>query len=158
MIVIQIIYDAGSLLSACINGTCLALLNAGIVMNSLIASSSCAILESDESAEMNVDENQPTTGGNAILTDCTTAQEQKARCVLTFAFDRTLKGVVTSVTRGKFTPKEYFDCLDVAKEECNHTVLGYFRTAMTEQYETQLTPEDSSSSSSQPLQHIVSAR
>ncbi|KAL7975760.1 hypothetical protein Chor_010482 [Crotalus horridus] len=83
MVVLQVIADAGSLLSSCLNAACVGLVDAGLPMSSLFCGVTCAL----------------DAGGN-ILLDPTAKQEKGAPAVLTFAIDSVEKKVLLSTMKG----------------------------------------------------------
>ncbi|KFO69218.1 Exosome complex component RRP46, partial [Cuculus canorus] len=82
-IVLQVLSDAGSLLSCCLNAACLAMLDAGLPLSSLFCGVTCAIDLS-----------------GAIVLDPDAQQEQGARAVLTFAIDSAERKVLMANTKG----------------------------------------------------------
>lgn len=110
-VVIQVIQDAGSLLSCCINAVCMALMDAGVSMKCLVAAVSCAI-----------------TDEGTIIVDPTLKVVQDAASVLHFAFDNTEKNVVLSSTEGNFSTDQYISCLKSCQEACK-TLFQFYRSS-----------------------------
>ncbi|KYO26310.1 exosome complex component RRP46 [Alligator mississippiensis] len=88
-LVLQVVSDAGSLLSCCLNAACLALLDAGLPLRSLFCGVTCALAPD-----------------GAVALDPSARQEKEARAVLTFAFESTEKRLLLSTTRGACSAKE----------------------------------------------------
>ncbi|XP_051253524.1 exosome complex component RRP46 isoform X2 [Dicentrarchus labrax] len=88
-LILQVIHDAGSLLSCCLNAACMALMDAGLPMSCLFCGVTCAI----------------DTDGQ-IITDPTAAQEKESRALMTFAVDSKDRKVLMSLTKGSFSVHE----------------------------------------------------
>ncbi|XP_028395956.1 exosome complex component RRP46-like [Dendronephthya gigantea] len=112
-IVVQEVCNDGSLLSCCINGACMGMLNAGFPMKYLVAAITTAILKDGE-----------------ICTDPKAKQEQEAKAVLTFAFESVNKEVVLSSTKGVFTVQQYERCLLVSCD-CAQNIFNFYKTSIT---------------------------
>ncbi|PIK41941.1 putative exosome complex component RRP46 [Apostichopus japonicus] len=110
-IVVQVIQDAGSLLSCCINAVCMALMDAGISMKCLVAAVSCAI-----------------TDEGAVIVDPTLKVTEDASAVLHFAFDSTEKHLVLSSTHGSCTTDQYMSCLKSCQDACDK-LFEFYRTS-----------------------------
>ncbi|KAL6054691.1 Exosome component 5 [Balamuthia mandrillaris] len=118
-VVIQVLYDDGSALSAAINAAFLALLDAGIPLRSSLAAVSCATLA---------------TSGELLL-DPDAAEEQAAASTCVFAFDGGSKPqLVASLTTGVMEEQHFWRCLQ-ASQRSTATLLAYFRRAAQLQYE-----------------------
>jgi len=118
-IVVQVLSQDGSMLSCALNGICLALLDAGIPLRSLISSVTCAMTK------------------NGVLLLDPDAQEEESCSVFTFAFDHTLNGIITSKTSGVFDEQEYFTCLEGARQGCSK-VLSFIRTSVETKHSKKL--------------------
>ncbi|KAJ3092713.1 Exosome component 5 [Quaeritorhiza haematococci] len=94
----QVLADDGSILSAAVNATTLALIDAGIPMKSLVASVTCMV---DQDGE--------------LVLDPTLNEMENARSVHFFAFDNVNDGVIASQSTGIFSEDEYFACHDLCK-------------------------------------------
>jgi exosome complex component RRP46 len=112
-VIIQVMNDDGSTLSAAVNGVCLALLDAGLAMNSLFVSVSSCVFE------------------NIILLDPTISEELAGTAVSTFVFSSESEGLVTSKTAGGIDKQTYFKLLNVARQ-ASKQILLFIRMA-TEQ-------------------------
>uniref|UniRef100_H3BFT4 Exosome component 5 n=1 Tax=Latimeria chalumnae TaxID=7897 RepID=H3BFT4_LATCH len=88
-VILQIVHDAGALLSCCLNAACMALMDAGLPMKSLFCGVSCGI---------DLDKN--------ILLDPVAKQEKECRSLLTFAIDSTENKVLMSSTSGTYSIEE----------------------------------------------------
>ncbi|NXY52246.1 EXOS5 protein, partial [Ceuthmochares aereus] len=88
-LVLQVLSDAGSLLSCCLNAACMGMLDAGLPLSSLFCGVTCALDPS-----------------GAIVLDPDTQQEQEARAVLTFAIDSAERKVLMANTKGSCSVEE----------------------------------------------------
>uniref|UniRef100_A0ABM0M419 Exosome complex component RRP46-like n=1 Tax=Saccoglossus kowalevskii TaxID=10224 RepID=A0ABM0M419_SACKO len=88
-IIIQVMHNAGSLLSCCVNSTCMALLDAGLPMSCLVAAVTCSL----------------SCDGDIIL-DPTSQQEKEAKAILTFVFESRDNEIITSNTHGIYSIKQ----------------------------------------------------
>ena len=114
VITVQELNDDGCLLAACINAVCLAIVDAGIAIKSLIVASSTSIMKDSE----------------AQLVDYVKIEEDNSRATFTFAFDASLENIVTThTTGGSFTPTEFLGVLDTAKQH-SQALLSQFRTIL----------------------------
>ena len=120
-ITIQELHDDGCLLSACINATTLALTNAGIPMNSLIASCSVVLIEDKDKKESN------------LHIYNTKEEEQNARARFSITYDKSLKGPITTHTVGPFSQEEFWNVSNNIKTTCQQ-LLGSFRKVLSEHY------------------------
>lgn len=110
-IVVQVVQDAGSLLSCCINAVCLALMDAGISMKCMVAAVSCAISEDGE-----------------VILDPTLKVAQVASSVMHFAFESKEKDVILSSTQGMCSPDQYLSCL-ASCQEASDKIFTFYRTS-----------------------------
>ncbi|XP_074876303.1 exosome complex component RRP46 [Buteo buteo] len=115
-LVLQVLSDAGSLLSCCLNAACMGMLDAGLPLSSLFCGVTCAI-----------DPN------GIIILDPTTQQEQEARAVLTFAIDSTEKKVLTATTKGSCSVVEMQQCLAAAQHAAD-TIFQFYRDSIQRRY------------------------
>ncbi|XP_054855265.1 exosome complex component RRP46 [Eublepharis macularius] len=115
-IVIQVVTDAGSLLSSCLNATCMGLVDAGLPMNSLFCGVTCA-LDAD---------------GNITL-DPAMKQEKEARAVLTFAIDSAEKKILMSNTKGSCSVEELQQCI-AASQRAADTIFQFYRDSAHRKY------------------------
>ncbi|XP_070577053.1 exosome complex component RRP46-like [Ptychodera flava] len=111
-IIIQTLHNSGSFLSCCINGACMAMLDAGLPMKYLVASVTCALDNED-----------------SIILDPTDKQEKEAKAVFTFAFDSQHYNVITSHTQGVFTLEQYHTCLDACRT-ASKVIFTFFRDSV----------------------------
>ncbi|NXC31282.1 EXOS5 protein, partial [Campylorhamphus procurvoides] len=115
-LVLQVLSDAGSLLSCCLNAACMALLDAGLPLCSLFCGVTCAL------------------GPDGTITlDPTTRQEQEARAVLTFAIDSRERKVLMSTTKGSCSVEEMQQCLAAAQRAAD-TVFQFYRDSLRRRY------------------------
>ncbi|NWY67225.1 EXOS5 protein, partial [Erithacus rubecula] len=91
-LVLQVLSDAGSLLSCCLNAACMALLDAGLPLAALFCGVTCAL--------------QP---DGTILLDPTARQEQESRAILTFAIASSDRKVLMATTKGSCSVEEVSD-------------------------------------------------
>lgn len=100
------------LIACAVNASCLALLNSGLSMKTLIAGVHCII----------------SADGDLIL-DPNGEQTKNARASLTFVFDSVDKNIVTEHTSGKFTVGQYNDAL-VQCQQASSIVFQFYRDAV----------------------------
>ncbi|NXL68304.1 EXOS5 protein, partial [Chordeiles acutipennis] len=115
-LVLQVLSDAGSLLSCCLNAACLGLLDAGLPLSSLFCGVTCALDPS-----------------GAIVLDPTTRQEQEARAVLTFAIASVDRKVLMATTKGSCSVEEMQRCL-VAAQRAADTIFQFYRDSVQRKY------------------------
>ncbi|XP_064260121.1 exosome complex component RRP46 [Passer domesticus] len=115
-LVLQVLSDAGSLLSCCLNAACMALLDAGLPLAALFCGVTCAL--------------QP---DGAILLDPTARQEQEARAVLTFAIASSDRKVLTATTKGSCSVEEMQQCLAAAQRAAG-TIFQFYRDSVRRRY------------------------
>ncbi|XP_050769837.1 exosome complex component RRP46 [Gymnogyps californianus] len=115
-LVLQVLSDAGSLLSCCLNAACMGLLDAGLPLSSLFCGVTCAI-----------------DADGAIVLDPTTRQEQEARAVLTFAIDSTERKVLMATTKGSCSVEEMQQCLAAAQRAAD-TIFQFYRDSVRRRY------------------------
>ncbi|XP_060113918.1 exosome complex component RRP46 isoform X2 [Heteronotia binoei] len=115
-IVLQVITDAGSLLSSSLNATCMGLMDAGLPLNSLFCSVTCAL-----DAE------------GAITLDPTAKQEKVARAILTFAVDSAEKKVLMSNTKGTFSEEELQQCIATSQRAAD-TIFQFYQDSTHRKY------------------------
>jgi len=126
-VIIQVLQEDGSILSTAINGACLALLDAGIPMRTLIAAVTLAIKDEETVGG-------DKSGKSVILIDPTTEEEGMARCKLEFGMTSSVsEGIVLSTTSGRFDHSDYFSCFSVATK-ASQAILTYFQTTITSRY------------------------
>ena len=111
-IIVQEMQNSGSLMSCCVNASCLALLDAGVPMNSTVAAIHCII-----------------DSKNNIILDPTLKQEKLAVASLTFAFESKDKDVVLAKGTGEFSNEQYHRCL-LACQTAASDVFTMYRNAI----------------------------
>ena len=109
-IVVQILEDKGSVFATAINATCLALMDAGIEMSSLVCAVNCSIEQSD------------------ICLDPTSEEVSPSVCLAMRANGEGGKDrrVLASSTRGEISAEQYFRCINVATR-ASTTILAFYR-------------------------------
>ena len=112
-IIIQETEDLGSNLACCINSACLALLDAAVSLNFMVAAVSVAIKED----------------GGMVL-DPSKKDETEANSVLTYVFDSVNHQVLTIVSSGKFSRGQYKEGLTLAREAAK-SVFQFYRESMS---------------------------
>lgn len=114
-IVVQVIKDEGSVLSAAVNAITIALLDAGIPMKHMAAAITVMIDQQNE-----------------LVLDPVTAELEDAKSVHTFSFDNSNTknpALLLSDSEGLFTEEEYFSSHDLAYEAIEK-VHGFLRVAV----------------------------
>eukprot|EP01087_Luapelamoeba_hula_P023471 TRINITY_DN8631_c0_g1_i1.p1 TRINITY_DN8631_c0_g1~~TRINITY_DN8631_c0_g1_i1.p1 ORF type:complete len:136 (-),score=22.04 TRINITY_DN8631_c0_g1_i1:55-462(-) len=121
-VLIQVMSDDGSLLAAALNGTCLALIDAGIPLHATVAAITCAY-----------------TKDYSFVLDPDAEEQRSAAAVFTFALSsgiEDVKGrVLVSHTWGSFDERQYFYALKTCQLGIT-TLLSFFRKAIEKQYTT----------------------
>ncbi|KAK2580600.1 hypothetical protein KPH14_007719 [Odynerus spinipes] len=107
---VQEIQDDGGLLACTINSACLALINSGISMRFTIAAVTCMIDESTGEVILDPDNNHL----------------QSARTVFTFTYDSINKDVISCHTTGRFTDKEFLECMNKCRQ-ASVSVFDFYR-------------------------------
>ncbi|NXS07850.1 EXOS5 protein, partial [Neodrepanis coruscans] len=115
-LVLQVLSDAGSLLSCCLNAACMGLLDAGLPLSALFCGVTCT-LDADGS----------------ILLDPTTRQEQEARAVLSFAIRSGDRKVLMATTKGSCSVEEMQQCLAAAQRAAD-TIFQFYRDSLCRRY------------------------
>lgn len=117
-VIVQVVADDGALLPCAINASCAALVDAGVPLKHLAVAISCGLTES----------------GSLIL-DPTLVEEQKLQAFAYLVFpnaplsvlpktpsvgedDPVEHGVITSVTHGAMSVRDYFNCLGGGRAAC----------------------------------------
>jgi exosome complex component RRP46 len=96
LVTVQEMQDRGNLLSTCLNGSCMAMIDSGINMHHLFAAVSCAVMDNDEIV-LNPEELQ--------------INSSVAYFTLVFANSETRR-LLTSHTTGEFSHSMYLHCMD----------------------------------------------
>ncbi|CAO3627871.1 unnamed protein product [Mucor hiemalis] len=110
-IVVQVIKDEGSVLSAAVNAITIALLDAGIPMKHMAAAITVMVDQHNE-----------------LVLDPVTAEIEEAKSVHTFSFDNA-NTLLLSDSEGVFSEEEYFSSHDLAGEAIEK-VHGFLRVAV----------------------------
>lgn len=108
-VILQEVQDAGNLLSCCINAVCMALMEAGLPMNYLVASVSC-VLDAERKCILNPN----------------LKQQKESKVAMTFCFDSVHHDIISCDTRGSFTKEEYVSCETSCKGACV-TIFEFYR-------------------------------
>ena len=118
-LVVQVLADDGSLLSAALHGCCVALMHAGVPMRGMLGSCTIAMLPS----------------GGALL-DPTASEEAEAEAVVTLAYvvreladGSAERQLLLSHMRGSLAPAQYETCQHAAQEAAV-CLTGFFRQAL----------------------------
>ncbi|XP_064408756.1 exosome complex component RRP46 [Latimeria chalumnae] len=115
-VILQIVHDAGALLSCCLNAACMALMDAGLPMKSLFCGVSCGI---------DLDKN--------ILLDPVAKQEKECRSLLTFAIDSTENKVLMSSTSGTYSIEELQHCIATCQKAAEK-IFQFYRDSVRRKY------------------------
>ncbi|NXM74108.1 EXOS5 protein, partial [Serilophus lunatus] len=115
-LVLQVLSDAGSLLSCCLNAACLGLLDAGLPLSGLFCGVTCAL-----------------GPDGSVLLDPTARQEQEARAVLSFAIGSGDRRLLMATTKGSCSVEEMQQCLAVAQRAAD-TVFQFYRDCLRRRY------------------------
>ncbi|XP_015241116.1 PREDICTED: exosome complex component RRP46 [Cyprinodon variegatus] len=119
-LILQVLHDAGSLLSCCLNAACMALMDAGLSMSCLFCGVTCAISTEGE-----------------IITDPTAAQEKESRALMTFAIDSKEHRVMMSSTRGSFSVQELQQCIAIS-QKASEKIFQFYRDSVRRRYSKNL--------------------
>ena len=111
-IIVQETEDLGSNLACCINASCLALLDAAVTMNYMVAAVAAAVTEDGK-----------------VVTDPDKKVEDKAAATMTFVFESSDMKLVSVLTYGKFSQDQYNVCRDLCREAA-HTVFSFYRESL----------------------------
>eukprot|EP00048_Salpingoeca_helianthica_P017678 m.238521 g.238521 ORF g.238521 m.238521 type:complete len:225 (-) comp21828_c0_seq1:116-790(-) len=113
-IVLQVISDDGSLLACAVNAMCLALLDAGVVLETCAAAASCVLNSVDRS----------------ITLDPTSAQEKAASAQLTMVFAKDPQNSLTLCTsRGAFDEGQFDSAFELVAA-ATRPIFSFYRKAM----------------------------
>ncbi|NXX50893.1 EXOS5 protein, partial [Tricholaema leucomelas] len=115
-VVLQVLNDAGSLLSCCLNAACVALLDSGLPLSCLFCGVTCAL--------------QP---DGSLTLDPNSQQEQTARAVLTFAIAGASKKLLMATTKGSCTVEEMQQCL-AAAQKVSEAIFQFYRDCARRRY------------------------
>eukprot|EP00474_Spongospora_subterranea_P010355 CRZ10813.1 hypothetical protein [Spongospora subterranea] len=110
-----VVGDDGSLVSACVHAACLALIDAGVPLTSMLSSVTLAISE---------------TG--AVLIDPTLEEEVAAAARLTFVCSSDCSqadSIIASITDGTILESTYFECIKLARIAATQ-VQGFLELAL----------------------------
>ncbi|XP_077192703.1 exosome complex component RRP46 isoform X3 [Paroedura picta] len=115
-VVIQVVTDAGCLLSSALNAACVGLMDAGLPLNFLFCGVTCA-LDSE----------------GVITLDPLAKQEKEARAVLTFAIDSTEKKVLMSNMKGTCSVEELQQCI-AASQRAADPIFQFYQNSAQRKY------------------------
>lgn len=113
-IVVQETEDMGSKLACMINAACLALLDAAVNLNYMVAAIAVSI---DESGQ--------------VFVDPTKRVEDGGKANMTLVFDSCDMNIVTAVSSGQFSCEEYQQCVTLAKDAAS-TVFKFYRDSFSQ--------------------------
>ncbi|NXU92254.1 EXOS5 protein, partial [Xiphorhynchus elegans] len=136
-LVLQVLSDAGSLLSCCLNAACMALLDAGLPLCSLFCGVTCA-LGPDGTITLDPTTRQEQVSAGRGAPVCPPGPPdhlapQEARAVLTFAIDSRERKVLMSTTKGSCSVEEMQQCLAAAQRAAD-TVFQFYRDSLRRRY------------------------
>ncbi|XP_043918676.1 exosome complex component RRP46 isoform X1 [Protopterus annectens] len=115
-VVLQVIHDAGSLLSCCLNASFVAMMDAGLPMKSSFCGLTCVI----------------GTDGNIVL-DPTAKQEKESRAVLIFGIESTEKKVLLLTTKGSCSVEELQRCLAIC-QKASEKIFQFYRDSLRRKF------------------------
>ncbi|XP_062916035.1 exosome complex component RRP46 [Mobula hypostoma] len=115
-VVLQVIHDSGSLLSCCLNATCMALMDAGLPMKSVFCGITC-VIDSDRN----------------IILDPTTAMEKGAAAILTFSIDSVENQMLTLSTKGSYSVEELQQCVAIC-QKASEKIFQFYRDLISRRY------------------------
>uniref|UniRef100_UPI00398F14A7 exosome complex component RRP46 n=1 Tax=Pristiophorus japonicus TaxID=55135 RepID=UPI00398F14A7 len=115
-VVLQVIHDAGSLLSCCLNAACMALMDAGLPMKSVFCGITCVI-----------------DSGGDILFDPTTKMEKEAAAVFTFSINSVEKQLLMSSTKGSYSVEELQQCVAMCQKAAEK-IFQFYRDSVSRKY------------------------
>ncbi|GFO38086.1 exosome complex component rrp46-like [Plakobranchus ocellatus] len=111
-IIIQETEDLGSNLACCINSACLALLDAAINMNYMVAAVSVAVKENED-----------------MVLDPSKQVEKEAKSIITYVFDSVNYQIVTIASTGSFSRVQHMEALKLARE-ASKSVFQFYRESV----------------------------
>ncbi len=132
-VVVQVISVDGSLVSTALNAATLALMDAGVEMNSLPVGTTCLVKTNggcnfEDGLESNDGDNNYT--GNMIKFDPSADDEaNKDHSVIVLATDSVRDGVIASITLGTFQLDLFLSCVEGASR-ASKAVLAFMRIAV----------------------------
>ncbi|NWR36963.1 EXOS5 protein, partial [Tachuris rubrigastra] len=138
-LVLQVLSDAGSLLSCCLNAACMGLLDAGLPLSSLFCGVTCALGPDGTIALDPTARQEQVSPGRGCPTACapraplTPPVPQEARAVLTFAIDSSEKKVLMATTKGSCSVEEMQQCLVTAQRAAD-TIFQFYRDSLHRRY------------------------
>eukprot|EP00002_Diphylleia_rotans_P019625 TRINITY_DN3792_c0_g1_i2.p1 TRINITY_DN3792_c0_g1~~TRINITY_DN3792_c0_g1_i2.p1 ORF type:complete len:157 (+),score=42.01 TRINITY_DN3792_c0_g1_i2:329-799(+) len=115
-VTVQVLNDDGSTLAAALNASCLALLDAGISMKSVVAG--CSLVVS----------------GARIVADPTLAEETGAQTTVTLGFDNISDGPIVANSIGPLDSEVFWTCLDLA-QDASLKIIDFYRIVMSKKNE-----------------------
>ena len=116
-VVIQVIKTDGSLLSTALNAATLALIDAGVEMNSLPIGTTCLVkVNADDADDLKLD-------------PCADDESNQDYSVIILATDNVREGVIATSTLGSFQLSSFLSCVEAASR-ASKAVLAFIRIAI----------------------------
>nr|CAB3244003.1 exosome complex component RRP46 [Phallusia mammillata] len=125
-IIVQVIQDRGSLLSCAINGTSMALQDAGISMKFMPVAVTVALKHKEEVSM----ETDCGTEDYDVIFSPSLEEEEKAFANLTLVFDSVKSELVSTYASGPMTSFQYQQCLMSAKN-VSKSIVQFFRDSVS---------------------------
>jgi exosome complex component RRP46 len=138
-VTLQVLQDDGSLLAACINAACVALMDAGIQCAHMCSAINIGISSTDlKLANERVKKAQNTT--SSMVLDPTFDEEQASAATLTIAYGSNAGangGIISSFSSGlAMNDMVYLQAMDIARRGCAY-IIQFYRTALTKKIQNQ---------------------
>ncbi|NXE95557.1 EXOS5 protein, partial [Menura novaehollandiae] len=138
-LVLQVLSDAGSLLSCCLNAACMALLDAGLPLAAVFCGVTCA-LDPDGTILLDPSTQQEQVSPRRGVQLCACPPHppdplspQEARAVLTFAIGSSDRKVLMATTKGNCSVEEMQQCLAAAQRAAD-TIFQFYRDSVRRRY------------------------
>ena len=112
-IILQEMQNSGSLLSCCVNSTCLALLDASVPLKHLIAAVSCIVSHEDE-----------------LILHPSVQQESDCKASMTYAFESSNYNIVLATQNGCIQNEQIQEAMLLCRE-ASKRVFQFYRDSMT---------------------------
>eukprot|EP00088_Acartia_fossae_P012170 TRINITY_DN1625_c0_g1_i18.p1 TRINITY_DN1625_c0_g1~~TRINITY_DN1625_c0_g1_i18.p1 ORF type:complete len:226 (+),score=33.22 TRINITY_DN1625_c0_g1_i18:52-729(+) len=122
---IQEMHNGGGLVAACVNATCLALLDAGVPMRFLIACIHCVVLADG------------TVTLDPSLKQQAKARQQNGSATLLFTFESRTRAVISSHTEGKVTQVKLQEAVTMAQSAADK-VFSFYRLVIARKFSKEL--------------------
>ncbi|XP_067133476.1 exosome complex component RRP46 [Centruroides vittatus] len=122
-VAVQEVQNRGSLLSCSINAACLAIIDSGIPMKHTIAAVDAVLLEDGK-----------------IVVNPTSKEEKLAKARFTLAFETVKFRLVTTNTSGRFTLKEFENCVEACRS-ASGKVVDFYRSLISRRFSKQKTSD-----------------